>query len=632
MRRLALQCLEGQLASKANALLSRNAANDAISNTPFHLAVGQTASIVKTNCFPLDCPSEVYQFSVPDLRRSGAWAALRETLKDKELAAGILGQSIIGIGLADEFRTAFGLRLVGEIERSPIAEHELAMRDGTIAGVLRQALVRSLARRAGIESDRDRVLWEPKPYQLRDVYRWKCAVYRAAVVSLKRASGRQYLVIMPSVFGRTERGGELPDFVEKELKRQILSTQYNQEFNAEVEHWRSVLFPKGAGALDYPFGSGSSFRFRVRRAPAFARITLSHPKTPANIPSRFADLLQFDGTVLPEPKLVFSSSEGMRMATDPHPIRGILRNRPELSLHDLTKAYCVQRGVASQFLRESTLAKRFDCEVMWWLSLSLYAKSMRTPWVLDSLPDTTAFAGLGFGVRRQKTSAGHIVLGCSHIYTSEGIGLTYRLTKVENPVFVQKNPHLSEDDAIKVAEDIRQLFFDSRGRLPERVVIHKRMPFLKAEREGLLKGLKEASQIDLVEINVEPAVRCTASTVVDNRFAAHGSPIDRGTTILFDRYQFLLWVNGNAHPTSEQEDYYMGRFRIPAPVLVRKHWGPTSLSEISFEILALSKMNWNTFDLYARLPATIHSSNEIARIGKLLQRFERESFDYRLFI
>jgi argonaute-like protein implicated in RNA metabolism and viral defense len=43
-------------------------------------------------------------------------------------------------------------------------------------------------------------------------------------------------------------------------------------------------------------------------------------------------------------------------------------------------------------------------------------------------------------------------------------------------------------------------------------------------------------------------------------------------------------------------------------------------------------MNWNTFDLYARLPATIHSSNEIARIGKLLQRFERESFDYRLFI
>jgi argonaute-like protein implicated in RNA metabolism and viral defense len=50
------------------------------------------------------------------------------------------------------------------------------------------------------------------------------------------------------------------------------------------------------------------------------------------------------------------------------------------------------------------------------------------------------------------------------------------------------------------------------------------------------------------------------------------------------------------------------------------------------EILALSKMNWNTFDRYTRLPATIQSSNEIARIGKLLERFERESYDYRLFI
>jgi argonaute-like protein implicated in RNA metabolism and viral defense len=66
--------------------------------------------------------------------------------------------------------------------------------------------------------------------------------------------------------------------------------------------------------------------------------------------------------------------------------------------------------------------------------------------------------------------------------------------------------------------------------------------------------------------------------------------------------------------------------------MVKKHWGPTNVTELASEILALSKMNWNTFDLYTRLPATIHSSNEIAKIGKLLRRFERESFDYRLFI
>jgi hypothetical protein len=304
----------------------------------------------------------------------------------------------------------------------------------------------------------------------------------------------------------------------------------------------------------------------------------------------------------------------------------------EINLHDLTKAYCVQKGIASQFLRERTFAKRFDCEVMWWLALSLYAKSMRTPWVLNALPETTAFVGLGFGVQRKRGNEGQIVLGCSHIYSSDGLGLNYRVSKIDNPVFFRKNPHLSEEDAIAVGDGIRQLFFESRGRLPERVVVHKRTPFLKAEREGLLRGLKDIPVVDLLEINVEASVRCTASIITGNGFAADGAPVDRGTVLLFDRYKFLLWVNGNAHPTSSEENYYMGRFRIPAPVMVKKHWGPTNVTELASEILALSKMNWNTFDLYTRLPATIHSSNEIAKIGKLLRRFERESFDYRLFI
>ncbi len=48
--------------------------------------------------------------------------------------------------------------------------------------------------------------------------------------------------------------------------------------------------------------------------------------------------------------------------------------------------------------------------------------------------------------------------------------------------------------------------------------------------------------------------------------------------------------------------------------------------------MALSKMNWNTFDMYTKLPATLESSNEIARIGSLLERFGSSSYDYRLFM
>jgi len=762
LRRLALQCLDGELGERAKTILAEGVAASADNYTPFSLPAGNPTALLKSNCFPVDCPSEVYEFEVPDLQRKGAWAALRETIEGKAIAAGLLGRKVVALGLLDDIRTAFGSRIRGDIGRSPIANQELALPNGTITGVLRQAIVRSLASRAGLATDGDGVLWEPAPYESREVYRWKCRVFRAVVVHLRRAQGRQYVILMPTVFGQPERGAELPDFVEKELKRQILSKQFNKEFNEELEHWRKVLFPKDAGALEFPPNSASSFTFRVRRSPAFARISAPRARTELKLSDKFLDLVQFEGAVLPEPKLSFAAKDGGNLVTDSHPIRGLVSNRPfdfaltakgvdtdvrlgivcsqaetgklgaflskigqrvranskkgylldypgfasafglplvvpqtidptwatcpeptgadkrqkalsliqnvraciqqitaststrlvlvfipdrwaefadfaaddeEINLHDLIKAYCVQRGIASQFVREKTLQKHFDCEVMWWLALSLYAKSMRTPWVLEGLPSTTAFAGLGFRVRRPgEATSGHIVLGCSHIYTADGIGLNYRLSKVENPVFLQKNPHLSEEDALRVAEDIRQLFFESRGRLPQRVVIHKRTPFLKAEREGLLKGLRDVQQVDLVEINVEAAMRCTASRVTTSGFTADGSPVERGTAILLDRFKFLLWVNGNAHPTSEAEDYYLGRFRIPAPVMVKKHWGPTNLHQLASEILALSKMNWNTFDLYTRLPATIHSSNEIARIGQLLERFERESYHYRLFI
>jgi len=53
---------------------------------------------------------------------------------------------------------------------------------------------------------------------------------------------------------------------------------------------------------------------------------------------------------------------------------------------------------------------------------------------------------------------------------------------------------------------------------------------------------------------------------------------------------------------------------------------------LATEILGLSKMDWNTFDLYTKLPATVESSNRIARIGSLFDRFGTFTCVYRLII
>jgi hypothetical protein len=99
-----------------------------------------------------------------------------------------------------------------------------------------------------------------------------------------------------------------------------------------------------------------------------------------------------------------------------------------------------------------------------------------------------------------------------------------------------------------------------------------------------------------------------------------------------DDFAALLWVHGATTAVNPRLRYFQGKRRIPAPLTIRRHAGKTDLQQIAQEILGLSKMNWNTFDLYTKLPATLKSSNEIARIGSLLQRFGADSYDYRLFI
>jgi hypothetical protein len=305
----------------------------------------------------------------------------------------------------------------------------------------------------------------------------------------------------------------------------------------------------------------------------------------------------------------------------------------KFDLHDFLKAACIPRGIATQILEQNTFSNPYQCRVIWWLSLALYVKSMRTPWVLDSLDSNTAFVGLGFSYDSTANKQAQIVLGCSHIYNGRGEGLQFWLTKIENYVIRNRNPFMSRDDARRVGEMIRQLFWEARQSLPKRVVIHKNTPFSKEEREGLTDGLDGVASIDLIEIQIDSALRYLSSVPKgEGEFAEDRFPVRRGTVIKLDTDTALLWVHGVAAALNPKFKYYQGKRRIPAPLIIRRHAGQSELSVLSEEILGLSKMNWNTFDLYTKLPATIQSSGQIARIGSLLQRFSPVSYDYRLFM
>lgn len=314
-------------------------------------------------------------------------------------------------------------------------------------------------------------------------------------------------------------------------------------------------------------------------------------------------------------------------------LRAYRKSEEKFDLHDFIKAYCIQKGIAVQFLEEHTLNSQQQCRVWWWLSVALYAKAMRTPWALDGLDPETAFVGLGFTIDRFAQKGQHIVLGCGHLYNAQGHGLQFRLSKIENPIMKRHNPHMSYDDARRLGETIRQLFFESQSKLPRRVVIHKQTPYLKEEKRGLLESLEGVEVVDLLEINIVSGLRYVSSVIKGpGKFDEDNYPIRRGTLLHLGGKMAMLYCHGVTPAVNPRLKYFQGKRHIPAPLMIKRHAGFTDLEIIANEILGLSKMDWNSADLYSKLPATILSSRQIARIGPLLNRFSHISFDYRLFM
>lgn len=182
--------------------------------------------------------------------------------------------------------------------------------------------------------------------------------------------------------------------------------------------------------------------------------------------------------------------------------------------------------------------------------------------------------------------------------------------------------------------DILALFQDAMEKLPQRVVIHKRTPFKNDEIEGITNALKQAgiSEIDLITITQEYDLKFIAEKIMYGQFLEDGYPVDRGTCIKLSSRNALLWTHGVVPSIQSNRRYYQGGRCIPAPLKITKYYGHGHLGTIAKEILGFTKMNWNSFNLYTKLPATIDTSNTLAQVGNLLRQYNGVTYDYRFFI
>jgi hypothetical protein len=254
----------------------------------------------------------------------------------------------------------------------------------------------------------------------------------------------------------------------------------------------------------------------------------------------------------------------------------------------------------------------------WNFSVALYYKAGGTPWRMAEIDPETCFLGVSF-YREVLEPNPRLRTAMAQAFTASGDGYVLRGDSFEwIKSHREPSPHLSARSASDLMRDVLKLYRDQNNQAnPKRIVLHKSSRFWKDELDGFTDACREIPQRDFL-----------AFGFLGTQFYRPGQyPPVRGTFIKFTDTEFALYTSGYI-PFLRT---YPGP-RVPRPLEIIEHYGDSPWSLVLREILALTKMNWNTADFACSEPITLAFAQRVGHILAELTPHLSLQHNYRFFM
>ena len=250
----------------------------------------------------------------------------------------------------------------------------------------------------------------------------------------------------------------------------------------------------------------------------------------------------------------------------------------------------------------------------WNLATSLFYKSGHEPWRPAELPGNTCFIGISF--HHLKRREGDVVYASlAQAFSNEIEPFALKGALVPHDQRRDRQPYLTDAQAAALMTEVLDKYEALAGMPPTRVVVHKTSIYQPEEEKGFRAAAARISACDLVWM------RSTAFRLIRKGMQEPW----RGTLCTCGKASYLFTMG-----YVSWWDEYPGP-HIPAPLEIGT-CGSSDIRERAREILALTKMNWNSSEGIGRYPITISFARKVGMLMTELSDTQTPNPSYRFYM
>ena len=278
------------------------------------------------------------------------------------------------------------------------------------------------------------------------------------------------------------------------------------------------------------------------------------------------------------------------------------------------KARLLRHMVAVQVVRETTLAPddfldqfgrplrgvQDPATLTWNLCTAAFFKGEGKPWRLARIRDGVCYIGLVF--KRDPTGDRDLYACCgAQMFLHSGDGVVFRGAFGDWWKRDQREYHLDRAAAQDlVARVVGEYSRQHDYQPPRELFIHGRAQFTDEEWEGFNLAVDARTNVVGVRIRQSKDLKL---------FADGTMPVMRGTAYAASDTRAYLWTMGYV----PRLDTYPG-WEVPNPIAIDVLHGKAPLDVVLTDVMALTKLNYNSAEYGAALPVTLGFADAVGEI------------------